>query len=169
MPTLADPRPEDIALTLAYLAALLGVARATWREPVGPGRRGWLATGVVVAALAINQQTDAHAPALKAGARMLKTFGLSATSAPILVGSATLIATSGILAIAWLIGRFRKGLPPGTTAGAGLLLLGAHVLGRGARLLHVLQAPWADADLTNALKVVEGIGLLMILTPELDS
>jgi hypothetical protein len=163
MPTLADPRPEDIALSLVFLASLFGVVRASWRSREADPRRTWLVVAVVLAGMAANQQLDAHSAFLHAGGEMLRSTGWSATSGPVVAGSALTLAAGGSLCLAWLIARMGRGMAPGPVAGAGLLLLAVHALGRSARLLHVLQAPWTDAPLTNALKAVQGLGLLLVL------
>lgn len=163
MPTLADSRPEDIGLSIAFLAALVGVGRAAWHSADSGARRRWLGAGLALSVLLANQQLDAHSALLRAGGRALRGFGWSAANAPVVAASVLLIAAGGALALAWLASGLGWGTAPGPVAGAGLLLLVVHALGRSARLLHVLQAPWTDVPLTNALKAVEGLGLLLVL------
>lgn len=160
---LGDTQPFDLAISCCFVLALLAVLAAALRDGLLVTERlRWLAVGVIVAALLVNQQGDFHT-------RLIAEAHASADIVDAVLGhSVTLEEARGGLALSSLaaglliLGLSLRGRPPGWCAGAGLLLLLLHATARGAMLVGVVGDGPRPEALALALKTVEVAGLALV-------
>lgn len=162
-PLLHDPEPTDLAISACFVAAIavLSVVCCRPRVPWGDRMR-WLGVLMLLGALLLNQQGDLHNAALRAAKRAARGIG-SEVGDPLLqmLRPASFVIVVIVLAGTILVFATRE-RPPGPVAGAGLLLLLVHAAGRGATFIGLIDQPFGQGPLHQALEVTEVLGLAMI-------
>jgi hypothetical protein len=160
---LHDTAPVDPFVGAWYVLALaLTVAAARRSATDGVSRRIWFGVYLVLAVLLINQQSDIYNLILGAVHDRLAEAGVPLLSPLVLATFGLLLAACGVTVLGGLWWLRRRGHPPGDAASAGLVLLAVFILGRGARLVHVIQGGWGEGSLALALKLVELLGLILV-------
>jgi hypothetical protein len=161
---LADRDQIDLVVTVGYLGAVGATVRAAARPGVQPRDRSvWVIVACLLVMLVVNQQTDLHRLVIRRADRFAVDHELSVlgpeVAAVALMG--VVVAATLFVALLWLLRRYQ--LPPGRLAGAGLVVLAVHALGRIATFSHLLRGEWVDRDLALALKGAEVVGLAMVV------
>jgi len=158
---LHDAAPIDIAVSITFGIALIAVLRGAVLG-FGASRWSWITISLILLALLVNQQSDAHVFLIRAGARALEAIHLEAHGQMVLAVCAAALGAVSVAVASGLVFAARAGYPPGTMGLVGLALLSLHVIGRTARLVHVFRGPWADVPLTLILKASELVGLALL-------
>jgi hypothetical protein len=159
---LADTGVADLVITTGYLVAIIAVLRTAASAPARAERTGWLALGLALAALVLNQQADLHALAMRAVAARLEQGGLDAW-APVVTGTAALLLLAMIVGLCCLVATLRRrGVAKDPITLTGLALLAGYALGRTATFAHLMSGEWTQTRLAAMLKLAEGAGLAFV-------
>jgi hypothetical protein len=166
---LADRAPIDLVVTVGYLGAVGATVRAAVRPGMQPrDRTVWVIAAGLLVVLVLNQQTDLHRLLIRRADRFVVDRGLSVLG-PEVVAVALMgvfVAATLVVALLWLLSR--RQLPPGRLAGAGLVVLAVHALGRIAMFSHLLRGEWMDRNAPLALKAAEVLGLALVVVGALQ-
>ena len=165
---LADRDQIDLVVTAGYLGAVGATVRAAVREGVQQRDRSvWVIVACLLVMLVVNQQTDLHRLVIRMADRFVVGRELSVlgpeVAAAALVG--VVVAAALVVALLWLL--LRRQLPPGLLAGAGLVVLAVHALGRIAMFSHLLRGEWVVWNVPLALKAAEVVGLALVVVGSL--
>ena len=166
---LADRDQIDLVVTVGYLGAIAATVRAAVREGVQQRDRSvWVIVACVLVMLVVNQQTDLHRLVIRMADRFVVDHELSVLGPEVAAVALTgvVVGATLLVALLWLLRRCR--LPPGRLAGAGLVVLATHALGRIAMFSHLLRGEWVVWNLPSALKAAEVVGLAMVVAGALQ-
>jgi len=166
---LADRDQIDLVVTVGYFGAIGATVRAAVREGVQKRDRSvWVIVACLLVMLVVNQQTDLHRLVIRMADRFVVDHELSVlgpeVAAVALMG--VIVAATLLVALLWLLRRCQ--LPPGRLAGAGLVALAVHALGRIAMFSHLLRSEWVVWNLPFVLKAAEVVGLAMVVVGALQ-